>query len=130
MTHRPQHDKTNKKMCNRRRHRSACPSAQSHSDHSPGGGCTPILGQYGYVPPESPPFPHFWPGPLLKTPLFQPGPLQNLIIVPGGVCVGGCTPILGQYGYVPLERPHFWPGPLLKTPLFRPGPLQKTPLLK
>ena len=52
----PQHDKTNKKMCNKRRLRSACPSAQPHSDHSQGGGCTPILGQYGCVPPESPPF--------------------------------------------------------------------------
>ena len=36
-----------------------------------GGGGTPILGQYGYVPPESPPI--FRPGPLLKTPRFRPG---------------------------------------------------------
>ena len=34
------------------------------------------VGQYRYVPPESPPS-SFRPGPLLKTPLFRPGPLRK-----------------------------------------------------
>ena len=71
-----------------------------------GTGGTPILGQYGYVPPESPPI--FRPGSLLKTQLFRPVLLQKTL-----------PPLPFSKTYINLF-----------VPLFQPGLLQKTPLLK
>ena len=75
----------------------------------PGGGGTSILGQYGYVPRESPPpptspNPYFWPWHLLKTLFFRPVQLEKILLFK--IYTFRC--------YFELQTPFFTCGPVKK----------------